>query len=102
MKTASKSYQEYFEQSQRRWEAMCRRCGGCCGAYDDPCRHLRKDAEGLFYCTIYSQRLGERISIKGEKFDCVPVKDILHTHWKNDHLCAYKRYLRTPWLVIER
>ena len=91
-------YEAYFEAQRQQWEDMCKRCGGCCGAYDDPCQHLRQKAQGLFYCEIYATRFGERRSIKGEKFDCVPVREILNSHWKNDHLCAYKRCRRTPWL----
>lgn len=92
------SYEAYFEERRKQWENMCRRCGGCCGAYDDPCQHLKRNVQGLFYCEIYDRRFGERRSVGGEKFDCVPVREILHSHWKNDHLCAYKRYLQTPWL----
>ncbi len=90
------SYETYFSEHQRQWEDMCRRCGGCCGAYEDPCQHLKRDGRGAFYCEIYATRFGERLSLKGEKFDCVPVKQILRNHWKNDHLCVYKRFLRNP------
>jgi hypothetical protein len=93
-------YNDYFVKSQKRWEALCNRCGGCCGAYDDPCEHLRKDSETTYYCEIYQERLGERKAVSGDKFDCVCVKEILHTHWKNDHLCVYKQCINSPWKLI--
>ncbi|MFA6281402.1 MAG: hypothetical protein WCY05_02735 [Candidatus Omnitrophota bacterium] len=74
------------------WEAICRRCGGCCGAFDDPCQHLKKDSNNLYICEIYLNRLGTRKTIRGENFNCVSIKKILNTSWKNDWLCAYKNH----------
>jgi uncharacterized cysteine cluster protein YcgN (CxxCxxCC family) len=96
MAMSETEYEDYFARKEAEWESLCKRCGGCCGAYDDPCKHLRKSSCGTYYCAIYEKRFGERQALSGEKFDCVPVKDILHTHWKNDHLCAYKQRLRSP------
>ncbi|MBU2043944.1 MAG: hypothetical protein KJ977_04890 [Candidatus Omnitrophica bacterium] len=98
----NKSYIEYQEAllgQEKKWEGLCRRCGGCCGAYDDPCQHLKGDAKSGFYCTIYPQRFGLKKTVNGEEFDCVLVKEILHTYWKNDHICAYKQYLKMPWKI---
>jgi len=89
---------EHLEEKEHQWESLCIRCGACCGAYDDPCVHLKKDKDGDFYCSIYDNRFGTRKAVSGEEFDCVPIKDIVHTHWKNDHLCIYKKYLKTPWI----
>ncbi|MFH1505015.1 MAG: hypothetical protein ABIH08_06500 [Candidatus Omnitrophota bacterium] len=88
---------KYFKDKNKEWESLCIRCGGCCGAYDDPCEHLKKEKTGKFYCKIYTQRFGEHISVKGEKFDCVPVQEILKTHWKKDYLCVYKKLSKQGW-----
>ena len=92
------SLQEYLNAKDQEWESLCLRCGACCGAYDDPCQHLARDQEGLYYCTIYANRLGTRKSLRGDVFDCVSITEIINTHWKNDHFCIYKRYLKTPWV----
>ncbi len=92
-------YQENLKIRQQDWENLCLRCGGCCGAYDDPCAHLAKDELGRFYCTIYQERLGERKAISGEEFDCVPIQKIIHTRWKKDYLCSYKKQMKMPWLA---
>ncbi|MCF7908685.1 MAG: hypothetical protein K9L86_07450 [Candidatus Omnitrophica bacterium] len=90
-------YQDSLKLKEREWDELCIRCGGCCGAYDDPCKHLREDETGSFYCEVYDQRFGTQKTVSGEAFDCVLVKQILHTYWKKDHLCAYKQYLKMPW-----
>ena len=87
-------YQNSLKRKEEEWESLCIRCGGCCGAYDDPCRHLKKDNQGKFYCNIYSERFGSRKTISGEDFNCVFVKEIINTRWRNDHLCIYKKYLK--------
>jgi len=95
-------YQNYLKQKEEDWELLCIRCGGCCGAYDDPCLHLKRDSRNKFYCEIYNERLGIRKTIGGEQFNCVLVKEILHTHWRNDHFCVYKRYLKYPWELLQK
>ena len=94
---SSKDYLSCLENKEREWEKLCLRCGGCCGAYDDPCLRLKKDKKNRFYCEIYSDRFGTRKTVKGEEFNCVPVKEILNTHWKNDHLCIYKKLSKKGW-----
>jgi hypothetical protein len=83
---------DYFNAKEREWEAACIRCGGCCGAFDDPCIHLCAGPQGKYFCNIYENRFGTRVSIKGERFTCVHITQLIDTHWKNDHLCAYKRH----------
>ena len=87
-------YYKVLEQNDKEWEDLCIRCGGCCGAFDDPCLYLKKDKDSKTYCEIYAYRLGIQKTVKGEEFKCVPVKEIIYTHWKNDHLCSCKRRLR--------
>ncbi len=84
---------KHLEAKEKEQDDLCLRCGACCGAYDDPCEHLRKDKEATFYCKIYSQRLGTRKTVGGELFQCVMIKEIIDTYWKNDHLCIYKKKL---------
>ncbi|MCP4652205.1 MAG: hypothetical protein GY858_02320 [Candidatus Omnitrophica bacterium] len=90
-------YKQYFKESEKEWEDRCIRCGGCCGAFDDPCLQLRKDNQGKYYCVSYQDRFGEQLTKEGEKFDCVPIWKIYNSYWKNDHLCAYKRTRKLPW-----
>jgi len=91
-----KRYFKYLEMKEDEWESLCVRCGGCCGAYDEPCEHLKKTSKNKFYCQVYTNRLGTRKAVSGEEFDCVAVKKILHTRWKKDYLCGCKKYLKMP------
>jgi len=87
---------KYLKNKEQEWEDLCIRCGGCCGSFDDPCVHLRKDKHKKYYCEIYETRLGLHKTVGGEEFNCVGVKEIIRTRWKNDHLCACKREVRSP------
>jgi uncharacterized cysteine cluster protein YcgN (CxxCxxCC family) len=91
-------YQEYRRKKETEWEALCTRCGVCCGVYEDPCRHLLKANDGKYLCGIYPERFGERESISGKKFKCVHITQILSRSWFNDRFCAYKLNLKMPWL----
>jgi len=84
----------YLKQKDKEWESLCLRCGACCGAFDDPCLHLKKDKKDKFFCSIYSQRFGIRKTANGEVFQCVPIKKILSTPWKRDYNCPYKKSLK--------
>jgi len=84
----------YFEKKEHEWENLCLHCGGCCGAHDDPCLHLKEEEGGKFHCEIYLKRFGLRCTIGGEKFNCVPIKEILDTHWKKNYLCPYRRHVK--------
>ncbi len=91
-------YSQYMEEQEARWEGLCRRCGACCGVFEDPCEHLlRSNTAGEYYCDIYGTRFGLRRTVSGKEFNCVPLRGILHKHWAADHLCAYKEELRRPW-----
>ena len=85
------AYEDYMASREKAWEDACLRCGNCCGAFEDPCSHLKKDAAGQYYCDSYDSRLGLQKSTGGVVFRCVPIRSILHKHWKNDHLCVYKK-----------
>ena len=99
MKNSEKDYFRCLESKHQYWENLCLRCGGCCGAYDDPCQHLQKGGDEKFYCDIYDKRFGVRVTVAGEEFNCVCLKEILHTHWKNDYFCIYKKLRKQGWIV---
>ncbi len=84
-------YYRYIEKEEQNYETLCRRCGACCGAYDDPCVHLKRDKDGRYFCEIYHSRFGEHTTVGGTKFFCVPIREILHQHWPGDYRCSYKR-----------
>ena len=91
-------YQEYRKKQEQDWEAVCTRCGACCGAYEDPCKHLITASDGKYTCEIYQERFGERETTGGKKFKCVHISKILSRNWFNDRFCAYKRTIKMPWL----
>ena len=90
-------YEAYMLKKEQEWEALCKHCGACCGAFEDPCEHLIKTPSGDYICDIYDKRYGLHSSRGGIKFRCVPVRTILNRHWKNDHLCVYKARLKPVW-----
>jgi len=82
---------KYFSDKEKEWESLCTRCGGCCGSFDDPCKHLKEDEPGKYHCEIYDHRFGLRETVGGEKFYCVHITKLAYVHWKNDHLCGYRK-----------
>ncbi len=87
-------YQSCLEAWDAEWESRCGRCGACCGGYDDPCRELKKDAEGKYFCGVYSGRYGFHETVGGKRFLCMPIRDIIHMSWDHDQLCAYKKDIK--------
>ncbi len=80
--------------SEEEFEAICNRCGACCGAYDgDPCEELRRDKDGKYYCRVYKTRLGTHHTIKGLEMECVPIVKKLKETWVGEKKCAYKRLI---------
>jgi len=49
---------------------------------------LRKDAKGIYLCSIYDRRIGLRKTVSGKAFYCVPMAD-LKKHGALRHGCAY-------------
>ncbi len=70
-------YLKKQEEDEAKYEALCRRCGACCGALGpDPCEELRKDKSGKYFCSVYEHRIGVHKTISGKQFACVPIRDL--------------------------
>ncbi len=85
----SKTYDGYLREKDKTFEVLCRRCGDCCGANDDPCRNLAKLDDGTFACGDYENRLGFQKTVSGKEFNCVFIRE----HIANGSLranCAYQ------------
>jgi uncharacterized cysteine cluster protein YcgN (CxxCxxCC family) len=85
-------YNEWMNVKMSAWEARCTRCGACCGALDDSCENLRKNADGKFYCTVFDQRFGPRHTLSGKEFTCVPIRQKIARgeSWPGDEHCGYQ------------
>ncbi len=80
--------------NQQEFDALCEHCGVCCGSTDgDPCIYLEKKEDEKYYCRIYPFRLGPRITVKGNKFRCIPIEiAIRYPHIKK--VCTYAKFLK--------
>ncbi|MEI7998614.1 MAG: hypothetical protein WCH62_03815 [Candidatus Omnitrophota bacterium] len=87
------AYENWQQQQQERWEALCVRCGACCGAFDgDPCEHLRTDVSQKYYCVVYENRfVVQKKTLTGKNINCVPIRGILNSSWLGDSICGYKK-----------
>ena len=84
------SAEKYLKNKEEEFEAVCSRCGACCGAFDgDSCSHLRRDLAGKYYCDTYETRLGRQLTLSGKSFECVPIKDVLRYSYTREQRCAY-------------
>lgn len=68
-------YEQYLKHKQEAFEAICSRCGKCCGADNDPCVNLELTAIGIYRCRCYAQRLGKQLTQGGNIFTCVPIRE---------------------------
>jgi len=87
-------YKEYTAKAEKDFEMICRNCGECCGALDDPCQNLVRVNRGRYFCKDYSNRLGRQKTVSGYPFTCVEIRE----HIKNDSLrpdCSYRKALQT-------
>ena len=85
-------YQKWQDGQIAQWEALCGRCGACCGAFDgDPCEHLCRDDAKKYHCSIYEHRFGTHKTISGKEIKCVPIRNILHASWPGDSCWGYKK-----------
>lgn len=88
-------YQDLQTKKFIEWEALCGRCGACCGSIDDPCEHLSKMENGPYVCSFYENRLGLHKTKNGKTIECVPIRNILHLSWPGDQCCGYKKVMQS-------
>ncbi len=89
----SKTYDRYLKEKDEMFEVICRCCGDCCGANDDPCRNLVRLDDGTFVCEDYENRLGSQKTVSGKEFNCVFIRE----HIVNNSLrenCAYHNLMK--------
>ena len=86
-----KKYNNILESSELAFESLCKNCGECCGALDDPCKNLVKNENSKYSCKKYQERFGPQETLSGAQFNCVSIRE----HIKNDSLrmnCGYRKY----------
>jgi hypothetical protein len=82
-------YAKKLEEQEAAREALCRRCGVCCGVGgSDPCGNLVEVSDGRYDCAAYAGRLGPQKTRSGHIFTCVTMRDI-HKHGVFYPDCAY-------------
>ena len=82
------AYQKYLEKKAESYESLCKRCGECCGAGNDPCASLVAEKDGTYSCSTYGDRLGMQKTVSGKIFTCVPIKDNMLKGFSGPN-CAY-------------
>lgn len=71
-------YFRKLEYQNEAYEALCKRCGECCGAStSDPCANLAKLENGTYDCRIYETRYGPQQSVSGNIFACVNIREVI-------------------------
>ena len=87
----NEQYKKKLEAQETDHEALCKRCGECCGAFgSDPCSQLSPIEDGHYVCTAYGDRLGPQRTRSGVIFTCVTIRDVhKHNVYYND--CAYNK-----------
>ena len=84
------AYKKMQEKKELEHEALCKRCGACCGVLEnDPCEHLKKGSDEKYLCDIYEDRFGMQKTLKGEPILCVPLRNVLHKTWWGRIGCSY-------------
>lgn len=84
-------YNINIKKTREDFESLCKRCGACCGAGDDPCINLKRVNNGSFNCLTYGSHLGFQITISGKAFNCVSIRE----HIQNETLpkgCGYSNH----------
>ena len=72
------AYEKVLADRDNTHEALCRRCGQCCGAVgEDPCSQLQKLPDGAYSCKIYEKRYGLQKTLSGRYFMCVAIRDVI-------------------------
>jgi len=85
----SEKYIKCASEQEDKFELICRRCGECCGALDDPCVNLVKaETSNRWFCKEYNNRFKRQKTVSGKSFTCVSIRE----HIRNGTLrpnCAY-------------
>ena len=91
----NRNYDSYLRQNEAAFEALCVRCGECCGATDgDPCARLCFDEKSArYYCADYENRLGDQRTVSGKIFTCVTIRELIKTGGLRQK-CAYYRFAK--------
>jgi hypothetical protein len=85
-------YEQHLKDAEQRHESLCRRCGACCGLFEnDPCVKLVVDDNGHAACPDYENRFGIQKTVHGNEFNCVPFRRIVFGSWAGLWKCGYKR-----------
>jgi len=85
------AYNKKIEDQARAYEALCRRCGECCGAGgEDPCNNLTKLEDGTYICSRYADRHGPQQTRSGKIFTCVNIRDV-HEYGMFFKNCGYNQ-----------
>jgi len=80
-------------EGEKKFESLCRRCGQCCGALDDPCEELVKVERDKYFCKSYENRLGRKRTLSGAVFSCVPIREHIEKGTLRPS-CAYNGKLK--------
>ncbi|HAJ56541.1 MAG TPA: hypothetical protein DCL35_02095 [Candidatus Omnitrophica bacterium] len=89
------AYQKYLKDASEAYEALCRRCGACCGVFEkDPCVKLVKEEDGRYSCFDYANRFGLQKTVNGNTFNCVTLCRIIPGSWPGSWQCGYKKQLK--------
>ena len=75
------SYQNWLSLREHQSESLCRHCGACCGAEEDPCEHLHISPEGKSSCKVYATRLGPQKTLSGRMFNCISIRHKMGESW---------------------
>jgi uncharacterized cysteine cluster protein YcgN (CxxCxxCC family) len=71
-------YNKIQDRASAEFEAICKRCGECCGAgTDEPCANLASAGDGKYFCRSYQNRLGMQRTVSGRVFTCVNIRDVI-------------------------
>jgi len=84
------AYQKYLKDKDAENDSICKRCGVCCGANNDPCINLARNKDGSYRCLVYNDRLGLQKTVGGNIFICARIRDNIKKGFVYPG-CAYLR-----------
>ncbi|MEW6170225.1 MAG: hypothetical protein AB1472_01490 [Candidatus Omnitrophota bacterium] len=84
-------YSLYQDKKLEEYESQCKRCGACCGVFeDDPCQNLILEEDKKYSCKVYDNRFGLQKTMSGKEFLCVPIRKVISQSWAGSWRCSYK------------